>query len=59
MGISQHDPNEALVLTEIEEGLEWRPAITSKAKLEPVKYEATGETRPENGPRSWKSNENH
>ena len=32
MGIAQFSPNHALVLTEVgEDGLEWRPAITSGA----------------------------
>lgn len=32
MGIAQFSPNNALVLTEVgEDGLEWRPAITSGA----------------------------
>lgn len=46
VGIAQFSPNNALVLTEVgEDGLEWRPAITSGAngdKVEPVKFEAAG-----------------
>eukprot|EP00435_Cladocopium_sp_Y103_P054257 s825_g17.t1 len=46
VGIAQFSPNNALVLTEVgEDGLEWRPAITSGGngdKVEPVKFEAAG-----------------